>query len=380
MIKLIISTSLLLMTGGVAHTLLAQRPSDKMATAQTQHLFQHLLHLPDKGYMFGHQDDLAYGVGWRNLTPSDNAGRSDVQSVCGDYPALYGWDLSGIESDHDKDIDGVPFGDIRQYVQAAYQRGGVITFSWHEPSPLVLGSSAWDTTHGTIASILPGGPNHALYLQWLDKVAQFLGTLKGAGGEPIPVLFRPYHELTGSWFWWGARENTPADFIALWQFVHQYLTDVKGIHNLLWVYNTGGEPHTQAQFLERYPGDSLVDIISMDTYQSKDSVRFIRGLETNLSVLDSIGSIHHKAEALAETGYEQIPDAHWWTGVLAPSLAKHRISYVLVWRNADASTGHMHYYAPYPGEISAPDFVQFYQMGNTLFEKDVAKLKLYDAH
>ncbi len=387
MTKLIITTSLFILIGGAAQTTFAQLPSDKDATAQTRHLYQNLLHLSTKGYLFGHQDDLAYGVGWRNRKPSDFPGRSDVKSVCGDYPALYGWDLSGIESDHEKDIDGIPFNDIRQYVEEAYQRGGVITFSWHEPSPMLPGKTAWDTTHGTITSILPGGPNHDLYVQWLDKVAQFLGSLKGPAGEAIPVLFRPYHELTGSWFWWGVRENSPEDVKAIWQFVYHYLTSVKGLHNLLWVYNTGGEPHTMAQFLERYPGDQYADVISMDTYQNGDPTkdnRFQLNLDTNLSVLDSLGRSSHKIEALAETGYVGIPYVQWWTGVLAPALNAHHIAYVLVWRNADPLTGgppqHPHYFAPYPGQVSAPDFVRFYQMDNTFFEGDVAKLKLYDAH
>jgi mannan endo-1,4-beta-mannosidase len=355
-------------------------PSDKDATKETVNLYRNLKRSSAKGFLFGHQDDLAYGVGWKY-----QAGRSDVKDVCGDYPALYGWDCSGLESGSDKDIDGVPFKNIRQYVQEAYARGGVATFSWHCPSPLGEGKNAWDTTHGTVSSILPGAVNNDLYKEWLDKVAKFLGSLKGAKGEAIPVLFRPFHEHSGSWFWWGRKECTPMEYKTLWRFTKYYLNTVKNLHNILWVFNSSGDFKTQGAFLERYPGDDAVDVVSFDTYQYTDPAKddvFQQNVGAALSVLDSVASQTGKIEALAETGYEQIPFATWWTGVLEKAIGNHPIAYVLVWRNLGwneyLKPPHMHYYAPYKGQISASDFVTFYSMDNTLFEKDAAKLKLYE--
>src|SRR2546430_759984 len=103
-------------------------PADLKATKETVSLYKHLMQLRDKGFLFGHQDDLAYGVHWQYQKDS-----SDVKGVTGDYPGLYGWDLSGLESDHPNDIDGVPFKKMRELIKAGYQRGGVITFSWHAP-------------------------------------------------------------------------------------------------------------------------------------------------------------------------------------------------------------------------------------------------------
>jgi mannan endo-1,4-beta-mannosidase len=216
-----------------------------------------------------------------------------------------------------------------------------------------------------------------LYTHWLDSIAGFLGSLHG-----IPVLFRPFHEHTGSWFWWGARECTPADYKALWRFTHDYLTRVKGLHNLLWVFNTGDNVNSVAAFLERYPGDDVVDVVSFDAYQYGDGPSFGRSLGRGLSILDSAAATTGKVEALAETGYEQVPDPHWWTGVLEPALHGHPVAYVLVWRNHGwnpyMNPPHMHYYAPYKGQVSAADFIQFYSLENTLFERDAAKAKLYD--
>ena len=64
---------------------------DTLATAETIALFKNLQQISQTGVLFGHQDDLAYGVGWW-AEPS----RSDVKEVCGDYPAVYGWDLGDI--------------------------------------------------------------------------------------------------------------------------------------------------------------------------------------------------------------------------------------------------------------------------------------------
>jgi mannan endo-1,4-beta-mannosidase len=98
-----------------------------------------------------------------------------------------------------------------------------------------------------------------------------------------------------------------------------------------------------------------------------------------LGLISAIAAEKNKLTALAETGYEQIPFASWWTETLSKAIGQHRISYVLVWRNHgyNQSMKKMHYYAPYKGHGSEADFIKFYQQENTLFEKDVAKEKLY---
>jgi len=354
-----------------------QVPADKSATAETLHLCNSLKKLAAKGYMFGHQDDLAYGVNWRYEN-----GRSDVKEVAGDYPAVYGWELGGLEAGEDKNIDGVPFKKMRQFIKEGYERGGVITISWHARSPFGAPKGAWDTTHGSVASILPGGENHTMYKAWLDELAKFFLSLKNSQGEAIPVLFRPFHELTGNWFWWGRNACSAEQFKVLWRFTQYYLQNEKKVHNLLYVYNTSGDFKTKEEFLERYPGDDMVDMISFDSYQYDDPVKsdwFVKNTNMQLDILTAIATDKDKLMALAETGYEQIPFANWWTETLAKAIGQHKISYVLVWRNHGYNQWmkRMHYYAPYKGHGSEKDFIKFYELENTLFEKDVAKEKLY---
>lgn len=349
-------------------------PSDRSATKETVNLYKNLKKLLNKGIMFGHQDDLAYGVGWQYIN-----GKSDVKEVTGDYPAVYGWELGNIEHDLPYDLDSVPFDRMRKFIQQGYERGGVITISWHGDNPL-NGESAWDTTHGAVQSVLPGGSRHELYKRWLDKIAAFLNSLKAKNGTAIPVLYRPFHEFTGNWFWWCKNTCTPEEFKLLWRYTINYLRNVKGLHNLLIVYNTA-DFTTKEDFLERYPGNDVVDVVSFDSYQYNDPQKdnsFVQNLDRRLSILDEVAKEKNKIPALAETGYEAIPYVNWWTNTLWKGIDNHKISYVLVWRNqGQFPNGHWHYFAPYKGQVSANDFINFYKLDRTLFEKDVAKEKLY---
>lgn len=355
----------------------AQPLSDKLATKETVALYKNLHKLSNQFTLFGHQDDLAYGANWKYIE-----GKSDIKDIVNDYPAVYGWDIARIELDSNKNIDGVPFAKMRKYIQEGYKRGGVITLSWHFDNPL-SGGSAWDTTKNAVAAILPGGEKHKLYKSWLDKAANFMYTLKGSNGEQIPILFRPFHELTGNWFWWGKNTCSPEEFIKAWQFTVNYLRNEKKLHNLIYVYNTN-DFADEKEFLERYPGDDMVDIVSFDRYQFEGQSKntFINTIKTSLSTLTKIAREKKKLAAFAETGYEAIPDPKWWTETLWPAIKDYSLAYVLVWRNAGymPSMKKMHYYAPFKGQLSEADFIKFYQNKKILFEKTLGKKKLYQAN
>jgi mannan endo-1,4-beta-mannosidase len=341
-------------------------PSDKKATAETKALYYSMQRLIGAGVMFGHHDDTGYGVNWRFDGDS-----SDVKSVTGKYPAIYGWDLAKIEHDSTKDINKLPFDLQKKRVQEAYQRGGINTFCWHMDNPS-NGKSAWDTTRRTVADLIPGGAFNAVYTGYLDRAAKYLSELKGKEGEAIPILFRPFHELTGTWFWWCKNTSSPDEFKTLWRFTIDYLRNKKKLHNLLIVYSVA-DFDSEAEFLERYPGDDYADIIGFDNYCRNDIAAFEKKLDERLALLDVIAAKHHKLAGLAETGYLNIPIADWWTKVLLPILAKYKTSYVLAWRNA----GMEQYFAPYPGQVSAGDFKKFSDSGLTIFQNRLTPLGIY---
>jgi beta-mannanase len=306
-------------------------------------------------------------------------GRSDVKDVTGDYPAVYGFDLGHLEVDQPVNLDSVPFDKMKELILAAYERGGVITISWHLNNPMT-GKTAWDPAPGTIASILPGGDKNDTYQVWLNNVADFMLSLKGSKGEYIPVIFRPFHELNGSWFWWGKNHCTPEQFQQLWKWTVSYLRHTKQVHNLLYAFNTDRFSSVD-EYMERYPGDEWVDVIGFDIYQRNTgesaNTQFRADLNNMLTHLVNIAKQRNKIPALTEFGFNAVPDANWWTNVLWKAIQSHQISYVLGWRNAGFKNNKAEYYVPYKGSTSAADFVAFYNEKKTLFQKDVTKEKLY---
>lgn len=162
-----------------------------------------------------------------------------------------------------------------------------MSLSWHVRNPLTGGDS-WDVSDSTVvSSILPGGTNYEKFSGWLDKVAFFLNSLKTKDGTKIPVLFRPWHEHTGNWFWWGANQCSSTNYKQLWRMTAEQLA-VKGVNNVLYVYSSSSGLKDSCQYLERYPGDDLIDVLGYDAYQG-DSLSFINDMKSSLDVVSEVG-------------------------------------------------------------------------------------------
>ncbi|MBK6282145.1 MAG: hypothetical protein IPF54_05280 [Draconibacterium sp.] len=89
--------------------------------------------------------------------------------------------------------------------------------------------------------------------------------LKTEDGKYIPILFRPFHEHTGSWFWWGKDLCSVEEYKVLWRFTVSYLQNEKNIHHLIYTYSTD-RFKTAGEYLERYPGDDIIDVLGFDLY------------------------------------------------------------------------------------------------------------------
>src|SRR5665648_696717 len=116
-------------------------PIDPDATPQTRALLRNLAALEGRHVLFGHQDDLAYGTHWSADDGSPD-GRSDVRDVTGAYPSVQGFDVGQVETGADRNVDGLPFVDIRRWVRQAHAGGSVVTVSWHA-SHLPTGGPTW---------------------------------------------------------------------------------------------------------------------------------------------------------------------------------------------------------------------------------------------
>lgn len=342
---------------------------DAKATFETKALFYNLKNLAGKGVLFGQQDALMYGIGWKG-----EYDKSDVKSVTGSHPALFGWDLESIAKD---DAEGNQLKNVeklRSYCLQAYKVGGVNTLSWHVQN-FVTGKNFYDTTK-CVSSILPGGEKHKEFIKALDKVASLIKSLKTEKGISIPVIFRPFHENTGNWFWWGKPFCTPQEYKALWQFTVHYLRDKKQLRNIIYAYSPDRISGNFDNYMERYPGDNFVDVLGFDNYYEFKDLNDEQSIDL---AVKSIGQIctyaisKNKVAALTETGQEKLVQSKWFTTVfnkIMNDAEASKISYLMVWRNAH--TGH--FYAPYPGHPSEYDFKEFYNNPKILFLKKIGNM------
>jgi mannan endo-1,4-beta-mannosidase len=362
---LLLSTSVLVSLckspGGNSQTASGNDPvyalSDPQADTLAGILFRNLSRLSDDFILVGHQDALAYGMGWKG-----DEFRTDINDVCGDFPAVFGWDLGHIGEP--ENIDGVPFEKMKRWMIEVYKRGGINTVSWHIRN-IVSDGSSWDTST-CVRGILPGGEFHQAYIEKLDLVSDLFSSLKTGKGDLIPVLFRPFHEMNGDWFWWGSKSCTPEEYKALFQFTVNYLREEKQLHNLIYVYSSDVF-FTEEEYLTFYPGDNYVDVLGFDDYKGLVKKENTHRTVAMLEMLNTLGMERSKLITISETGVETIPDETWFTSVVLPTLktndATMKASWILFWRNGRPD----HFYAPYPGHPSAWDFIKFKEDSLTLF-------------
>lgn len=184
-----------------------------------------------------------------------------IYNLTGKYPAVLGIDLM------DYSPSRVEYGAETKATDYALEwgrMGGILTLVWHwnAPEGLIDSDSQpwWDgynasaTTFDLGAALDGSDPEgYELLLRDIDAIAV---QLKRLADEDIPVLWRPLHEASGGWFWWGA--FGPENYKTLWKLMYDRLTNVHHLDNLIWVYN--------GQAADWYPGDGYVDIIAEDTY------------------------------------------------------------------------------------------------------------------
>jgi mannan endo-1,4-beta-mannosidase len=344
------------------------QPIDKKATKETVALFNNLKELSKNHTLFAHQHATEYGHGWYG-----DEDQSDVKSVCGSHPAMIGVDFGGFSIPSAEGREKYKKS-LRKNVVDTYNRGGVTTVAWHFSNPVSGGGFYWKDSVSlpAVKYIIPGGEAHEKYKTILREIGDWTKTLKGNDGTLVPLIFRPYHEFDGGWFWWGAPHCTKEEFVSLWKFTVSYLRDSLEVHNFLYAFSPDNKFNTEEQFLERYPGDEWVDMVGMDNYGDMGRDRYALDVASKkLKIVSDYAIKKGKLAAFTETGLESIPDTTWWTETLLKVMKKDnmQLCYVLVWRNDSRSP--THYYAPFPGQVSVPNFMEFYNDPYTLFEKDL---------
>lgn len=177
----------------------------------------------------------------------------------GKYPAILGLDM--MEYSPSRVARGSSTSVVEHAIEYWEEAGGIVTFCWHWTVPDKYITGNWysafytDSTNIDLAKIMNGEDQEGydLLLADIDAIAAQLQRLEDAG---VPILWRPLHEASGGWFWWGA---AGADaYKELYKLLYDRLTNEHGLDNLIWVWN--------GQDKDWYPGDEYVDIIGEDLY------------------------------------------------------------------------------------------------------------------
>lgn len=361
---------------------------DPKATKATRSLFAYLEDIRGKHVLFGHQHTTDEGL---TLTGSSIELESDVKNSTGDFPAVFGWDtlsLEGKEKPGVKDNPSQSRIELSKSMKKAHDSGGIVSLSTHLPN-FVTGGTFNDTSGSVVEHILPGGYKNGEFNAFLDNLALFANHLKDDKGELIPVLFRPFHEQNGGWFWWGAKTTTPSQYIEIYRYTVEYLRDKKGVNNFLYVYSPNGTFNgNKDNYLATYPGDDYIDILGMDQYDNQSnpgSTLFLNNLVGDLAMISKLADEKGKIATFSEFGYSPQGmktsgngDLKWFTKVMDAIKADpdaRRIAYMQTWANF-ALNGNL--FVPYRNAPNGlgdhellPDFIDFYNDPYTSFLQEV---------
>lgn len=190
-----------------------------------------------------------------------------IEEVTGKQPALLGFELLSyspninyLDTDEECMTEVIRnYGTLKRAWEWA-EKKGLITFTWHWFSPLGGRSKSFfsrNTDFDASKAVIDGTLENRALLSDMDMMA---GLLRPFCDKQIPILWRPFHEGDGGWFWWGAKGAETVK--KLFRIMYDRYTNLHKLNNLIWVWNS--------QVPECYPGDDVVDIISRDLYPPKD--------------------------------------------------------------------------------------------------------------
>lgn len=296
---------------------------------------------------------------------------SHITGLTNKYPSIVSYDFMFITHKYNKHGTWHRTQEhfIREKIVAANRSGIYITMCWHYNEPYERYSfytkemKSEEQVKNAFRSIMKGGENHEQYKKDLHKIAEFSGTLKDDNGKLIPILFRPFHEFDGEWFWWGAPYNTPDEFKDTWKFTVSYLRDTLGVHNMLYAFSPDIRFDSREDFLLRYPGNEYVDVIGFDDYEDfKYDLKRTEQAKKRIKILAELGKDMNKPVGLTETGYfirhsEQKEIDLIRTKNLLKTLSEmHQyLDFIIFWANG----GSWDYCVPPPGTLGEAEFKEF---------------------
>lgn len=349
--------------------------------------------------LFGHQNDVSRSVGTKDAL-------GDVHDVTGSVSGIFGIDSLALFGSEAGGTDAKSaLENSINYSKKAAENGAIVTLSAHMPN--FTSAKIKDNGDGTydffdcnfneskdlsgdsLKKILPGGEKNKVFTAYLDTIATYANKLQESN---IPVIFRPLHENTGGWFWWGTG-NTAESYKSLYAYTREYL-ESKGVHNMLYVYSPNGPLETEAEYMSRYPGDACVDILAFDyyndfnTYPAESDTSFFDHLDQTCQVVSSLAKQHNKLAAISETGVrvmkkdgsdnegllvknnpvsEAKSGVNWYQKV-NDIAKKNDMPYYMVWANFSDTNFYVPYkYSDTMGQEMINDFISYYNNEDSVF-------------
>jgi mannan endo-1,4-beta-mannosidase len=385
---------------------------DDEAIAATSKLYAYLQAVGNTdSVLFGHQNDIHHKAGNKTLS------NSDTKDVTGSISAVVGIDALSLTGNELPNATwDMPLADrvaaCAKVAKAASDQGAIITLSAHMPNFAVIdqrvknnvpgstdstkvgilsdgsynfsGYTPNTVTGNVVARIMPGKDLNYLYTAYLDMIAAYAKALEK---DNISVMFRPFHENTGSWFWWGAAFCDQEQYKNLYKYTVEYLRDVKDVHNFIYVYGPSSDAASTADYEKRYPGDDYVDMVGFDMYHQNPAVgdNFIEQFKTELSIVEQFATEHNKLFAVTETGVANGSSAllksgnerkDWYNEIL-DAVAPSKAAYFLLWANFGTDSG---FYTPYvvsktdttiKGHEMLDNFIDFYNDPRSVFANEL---------
>ena len=265
------------------------KPVNKNATKEACELLEYLYDIAGKKIITG-----------QHTQTVSMEERHHIYNITGKYPKLQGFELLAYSPNIN--YDGASEECIREVEENkntveialdwAKTTGGIVSICFHWFSPIGGRDKSFYTENTDFDAsnvFVKDSVERKAFFSDLDVIAEELRRFQV---ENIPVLWRPFHESEGTWFWWGAKGHTVAR--DLYKLMFDYFVNTKHLDNLLWVWN--------APVKEAYPGDEFVDVVSCDTYIEARTLTDYRETYENLIANTS----NNKVAALAEVGI--IPD------------------------------------------------------------------------
>lgn len=212
-----------------------------------------------------------------------------------------------------------------------WNEGGLVTVSWHGDNPFESGIDVyWNTVENrdkiSLKSLRKDEPQTEAWISYrteLDNVAGALQELRDAG---VTVIWRPFHEMNGDFFWWGMnaynnQQTNVDDYKALWIDLYHTLTYDYGLDNLIWTYSVIPYVGWNAEVTAYYPGSDFVDLVGMDYYGATPDF-------PNYEELKSLG----KTIVMSESGPRDSCYGNWNMMDLANKI-KGKAAYFLQWHS-----------------------------------------------